>query len=161
MFLLASIPGAVSMLASALYQLLDGIFVGQFLGATPFAAVNLAMPFVIINFSLADAGPEALAMSIGALQLFAITYLTRWFSFATQSYLLAVEKSWQASVISVSTALIFPVVLVGVLWPLVLTGIWLNFAGTAVLAGILAAVLLLKLRPELSRPDEELPPKTR
>ena len=42
------------MLASALYQLLDGIFVGQFLGATPFAAVNLAMPFVIINFSLAD-----------------------------------------------------------------------------------------------------------
>ena len=52
-------------------------------------------------------------------------------------------------------------VLVGVLWPLGLTGIWLNFAGTAVLAGILAAVLLLKLRPELSRPDEELPPKTR
>ena len=100
-------------------------------------------------------------MSIGALQLFAITYLTRWFSFATQSYLLAVEKSWQASVISVSTALIFPVVLVGVLWPLGLTGIWLNFAGTAVLAGILAAVLLLKLRPELSQPDEELPPKTR
>ncbi len=54
LFFLASIPGAVSMLASALYQLLDGIFVGQFLGATPFAAVNLAMPFVIINFSLAD-----------------------------------------------------------------------------------------------------------
>ena len=52
-------------------------------------------------------------------------------------------------------------VLVGVLWPLGLTGIWLNFAGTAVLAGILAAVLLLKLRPELSQPDEELPPKTR
>ena len=54
LFFLASIPGAISMLASALYQLLDGIFVGQFLGATPFAAVNLAMPFVIINFSLAD-----------------------------------------------------------------------------------------------------------
>ena len=54
LFFLASIPGAVSMLASALYQTVDGVFVGQFLGATAFAAVNLAMPFVIINFSLAD-----------------------------------------------------------------------------------------------------------
>lgn len=54
LFILASIPGAVSMLASALYQTLDGIFVGRFLGETAFAALNLAMPFVIINFSLAD-----------------------------------------------------------------------------------------------------------
>ncbi len=54
LFFIASIPGAVSMLASALYQLFDGIFVGQFLGGTPFAALNLAMPFVIINFALAD-----------------------------------------------------------------------------------------------------------
>ncbi len=54
LFLLASIPGAISMLASALYQTLDGVFVGHFLGPTAFAAVNLAMPFVIINFSLAD-----------------------------------------------------------------------------------------------------------
>ena len=42
------------MLASALYQTIDGVFVGQYLGSTAFAAVNLAMPFVIINFSLAD-----------------------------------------------------------------------------------------------------------
>ena len=31
LFFIASIPGAVSMLASALYQTLDGVFVGQFL----------------------------------------------------------------------------------------------------------------------------------
>ena len=54
LFFLASIPGAISMLASALYQTFDGIFVGHFAGATAFAAINLAMPFVIINFSLAD-----------------------------------------------------------------------------------------------------------
>lgn len=54
LFFLAALPGAVSMLASALYQTLDGVFVGRFLGATAFAALNLAMPFVIINFSLAD-----------------------------------------------------------------------------------------------------------
>ena len=54
LFFLAAVPGAISMLASALYQLLDGVFVGQFLGEAAFAALNLAMPFVIINFSLAD-----------------------------------------------------------------------------------------------------------
>ena len=54
LFFLASLPGAVGMLASALYQLFDGIFVGQYLGSTAFAALNLAMPFVIINFALAD-----------------------------------------------------------------------------------------------------------
>ena len=54
LFFIAALPGAVSMLASALYQLLDGIFVGHYLGDTPFAALNLAMPFVIINFALAD-----------------------------------------------------------------------------------------------------------
>ena len=54
LFFIAAIPGAISMLASALYQTIDGVFVGQFLGGTAFAALNLAMPFVIINFSLAD-----------------------------------------------------------------------------------------------------------
>ena len=54
LFFWRRVPGAISMLASALYQTVDGVFVGHFLGSTAFAAVNLAMPFVIINFSLAD-----------------------------------------------------------------------------------------------------------
>ena len=52
LFFIAAVPGAISMFASALYQTIDGVFVGRFLGQTAFAAVNLAMPFVIINFSL-------------------------------------------------------------------------------------------------------------
>ena len=83
------------------------------------------------------------------------SYLTRWLSFATQSYMLAIEKPVPAALISVSTALIFPVILIGLLWPLGLTGIWLNFAGTSALAAILALVILIKLRRELSRPDKE------
>lgn len=54
LFFIAAIPGAISMLASALYGLFDGIFVGQILGDTAFAAINLAFPFVIINFALSD-----------------------------------------------------------------------------------------------------------
>lgn len=54
LFFLAAVPGSIGMLASSLYQLMEGVMVGQFLGDTAFAAVNLAMPFVIINFAVAD-----------------------------------------------------------------------------------------------------------
>lgn len=115
--------------------------------------VILLFPGQITGLFMADASVEDMALSIGALQLFAITYITRWFSFATQSYMLAIEKPLPASIISVSTALVFPVLLIGVLWPLGLTGIWLNFAGTALLAAILSVIILLKLRGELFQPD--------
>ena len=72
--------------------------------------------------------------------------------------MLAIEKSLPASIISVSTALVFPLILVILLWPLGLTGIWLNFAGTAVLAAVLSGVILLKMHRELSRPESPAPP---
>ena len=65
----------------------------------------------------------------------------------------SVEKPIPATVISVSTALIFPVILIGIFWPLGLTGLWLNMAGTSVLAALMSAVILKKLRPELHQPD--------
>mgnify|MGYP007038325001 FL=1 len=97
--------------------------------------------------------PENLKLFVDALRLFCLTYIVRWFSFATQSYMLAIEKPMPASLISVSTALVFPVLLIAALWPLGLTGIWLNFAGTAFLAAVLSLFVLLKLRRELTRPD--------
>ena len=114
-------------------------------------------PAQITGLFMPDAGAEGLRMAVPALQLFSLTYVTRWFSFATQSYMLAVEKPLPASLISVSTALVFPVLLVLAFWPLGLTGIWLNFAGTSLLAGVLALVVLLRRRRELGRPDAPLP----
>lgn len=116
-------------------------------------AVLALFPEQITLLFMADAQGEVLHMAAGAVRLFSLTYITRWFSFATQSYMLAVEKPLPASVISVSTALIFPVILIAVLWPLGLTGIWLNFAGTALLAAVLSVVILRKLKGELNRED--------
>ena len=71
LFFMAAAPGAVSMLASALYDVLDGIIVGQLLGSTAFAAVNLAMPFVILVFAVGDligvgsSVPIAIALGAG------------------------------------------------------------------------------------------------
>ena len=117
--------------------------------------VIVLFPEQISKLFMSDAGEDVLTIAVGALQLFSLTYITRWFSFATQSYMLAIEKPLPAAFISVSTALLFPVILIVVLWPLGLTGIWLNFAGTSILAGVMALIILRKLRHELNRPDEE------
>ncbi|HIZ43827.1 MAG TPA: MATE family efflux transporter [Firmicutes bacterium] len=107
------------------------------------ACVIFLFPSQLAALFMNGSNSELLNGTVFALRLFAFTYLTRWFSFATQSYMLAVEKPASASLISVSTALVFPVILVALLWPLGLTGLWLNFAGTAVLAGILSAFVLV------------------
>ena len=54
LFVIVAIPGMISMLVSSLYQVADGAFVGKILGSTAFAALNLVMPLVIVNFSIAD-----------------------------------------------------------------------------------------------------------
>ena len=130
-----SASGIVSLLAVAVIVLFPGQIAGLFLSA--------------------DAGSEVIKTTIFALYLFSLTYITRWFSFATQSFMLAVEKPLPASVISVSTALLFPLILIAVMWPLGLTGIWLNFAGTSLLAAVLSLIILIKLRKELNKPDTE------
>lgn len=114
----------------------------------------LIFPEQIVSLFMTDGGEAAMTMAVGALRLFALTYITRWFSFATQSYMMAIEKPMEASMISVSTALIFPVILVVALWPLGLTGIWLNFAATAVLAAALSLIIILRKRKELFASDE-------
>ena len=115
------------------------------------AAVLFLFPGQITRLFVGGDSAALLTMAEGAVRLFSATYLTRWFSFAAQSYMLAVEKPVSASIISVSTALLFPVLLILILWPLGLTGIWLNFAGTAVLAAILAAFLLHGFQKEMKR----------
>lgn len=47
-------PGMISMFAMSVYSIIEGIFIGQILGEEAFAAINIAMPLVMINFSLAD-----------------------------------------------------------------------------------------------------------
>ena len=120
-------------------------------------AVISLFPSQLVHLFMSDAAGDILATADFAMRLFALTYLTRWVAFATQSYMLAIEKPLQASIISVSTALVFPLLLIAALWPLGLTGIWLNFAGTAALAAVLSIVILVKARPLLNQPDQELP----
>lgn len=54
LFFIVALPGMISMFAMSIYSIIEGIFIGQKLGESAFAAVNIAMPLVMINFSLAD-----------------------------------------------------------------------------------------------------------
>ena len=54
LFFVVALPGMVSMFAMSVYSVVEGAFIGQILGEGAFAAVNIAMPLVMINFSVAD-----------------------------------------------------------------------------------------------------------
>ena len=121
------------------------------------ALVIFLIPAPIARVFMQDVDASVIADTAFALRLFSITYLTRWFSFATQSFMLAIERAGAATLISLSTALIFPVLLIAALWPLGLTGLWLNFAGTSLLAGALAAVVMLRLKRDWRALTKESP----
>lgn len=86
------------------------------------------MPFVIINFSLADligvgfAVPVSVSLGKKEIKRADIIFIC-------------------ACIMIVGDGVLSGTVLIVFLWPLGLTGIWLNFAGTSVLAGIMSFVI--------------------
>ena len=85
--------------------------------------------------------------------IFALTYITRWISFATQSFMLAIERSVYATLISIAMAFVFPMVFLFVLSGFGLTGIWLNFPLTSFFGGMLSVLILLKEKKNIMRKD--------
>ena len=94
-----------------------------------------------------------LEISAHAIKIFCFAYLFRWIGVTTQSYFSAIGKPLQATVVSVGTAFVFPVVLLGALWCLGLDGIWFNFVGVNILTAILSAVLLVGLKKEIKKKE--------
>lgn len=62
-FLSYAIPSALANFISSLYTVVDGIFVGQGVGDTALAAVNIVLPFTVVLFGIAS----MLAVGGGAL----------------------------------------------------------------------------------------------
>ncbi len=54
LFFRCALPSMVSMAVTSLYTVVDGIFVGRYVGAGALAAVNLVMPLLLISFALID-----------------------------------------------------------------------------------------------------------
>ncbi|WP_198672559.1 MATE family efflux transporter [Helicobacter burdigaliensis] len=54
LFLKCALPNMASAAFLCAYFIIDGIFVGRYLGSEALAAMNLMMPFIMISFALAD-----------------------------------------------------------------------------------------------------------
>ncbi len=113
--------------------------------------VMFFFPEIIAGLFVDAADTALLSLSVHAMRLFCLAFLFRWFGFAAQGFYTAVEKSVPASVISVCSAMVFPVALVFALTPLGLDGLWLNYTGTYLLVGILSFIMLLYTQKAMHR----------
>lgn len=111
------------------------------------AVIIFAIPGVLAVPFLEDM--SLLAMTEHALRIFSIAYLFKWINHAIGSFLMALEKPLGAMCISLSSAFAFPLVFIAVLYPLGLTGLWMNYVMTAVFASALAIIILLRMRKKL------------
>lgn len=112
------------------------------------AFLMLAFPDMLAALFVQESERELLTMSGYALQLYSLTFLTRWFGFGIQSFLVTLEKPLPATVLSLANALVIPIVLLPILWPLKLDGLWLNTPVTALLVSLLALFFFLRLRKD-------------
>lgn len=64
-----TIPSVIMMIFTSIYGVVDGIFVSNFVGKTPFAAINLIMPFLMIfgaiGFMIGTGGSALVAKTMG------------------------------------------------------------------------------------------------
>ena len=112
----------------------------------------LTLPQTIVLLFLKDSHSELLFLASTALRIYSLTYLTRWFGFAIQSLLVALEKPLPASVLSIAYSLAIPIALLPALWRLKLTGIWLNTPLTSLLVSLLALFFLSRLLKKSHKP---------
>ena len=63
------LPSIVMMVFTSIYGVVDGLFVSNFVGKTPFAAINLVMPFLMIlggfGFMIGTGGSALVAKTMG------------------------------------------------------------------------------------------------
>ncbi len=111
-------------------------------------------PDLIASWFVNSEEVRLLEMSAHAIRLFCFAYLFRWFAVTTQSLLSAIEKPFRATVMSVATAFVFPVLLLGALWNFGLDGIWVNFVGVNILTAILGVFFLILLMREIKKKEK-------
>jgi Na+-driven multidrug efflux pump len=112
------------------------------------AGLMLMIPEPLVRLFTTGADPEFISLGVFALRIYGTSKLLQWFSFAAQSYMTAVEKMKYATVLSLASAVVFPMIFIFALYPLGLTGLWLNATATMLFCGVLSAVILYKFKKE-------------
>ena len=79
------LPSIATMWIFALYTIVDGFFIGKFLGANELAAVNIVMPYVNLSFAL------GIMIAIGGATIISISLGEKNFKKAHRIYSLSLE----------------------------------------------------------------------
>ena len=62
-------PTIIMMIFTSIYGVVDGLFVSNYVGKTPFAAINLIMPFIMVlggfGFMIGTGGSALVAKTLG------------------------------------------------------------------------------------------------
>ena len=72
-----------------------------------------------------------------------LTYLVRWISYACQSFASAIGSNRAATVLSLCSALVFPLLMMAILRSLRLEGLWYVTPSAALLTSFLAVVIYI------------------
>lgn len=112
-------------------------------------------PDIIASWFVNAEDTTLLEISTNAIRLFCFAYLFRWFGVMTQSFFSAIEKPVPATAITVTTAFVAPVVLLGALWPFGLDGIWFNFVGVNIIAALLSLILVSCLLRQIKKKENK------
>lgn len=124
-------------------------FIGTALVGLVSTSILFFFPGTVASLFANAEDVRLLEMSTHAIRIFCFAYLFRWLCVMTQSFLSAIEKPALATIMSVSTSMVFPIALLGLLWNFRLDGIWFNFVGVNALAAILSVILLIRIGREI------------
>lgn len=117
-------------------------------------AMMWLIPDTLVSLFAPEATPEFTAEAVVALKLYAFSKLIFWFSFATQSYMTAVEKPFYATLLSVGSSFVFPMLFIFALYNIGLFGIWLNAPLTMLATTLLAVVILISFSKEFRKKEK-------
>ena len=90
-----------------------------------------------------EADDSEIPLAIHAIRIMALTYLVRWISYSGQSFSSAIGKNREATLLSLCSALIFPVLMMMLLMNQGLEGLWYVTPSAALLTSVAAVIVYL------------------
>lgn len=102
---------------------------------------------VIAPVFIKPGNTELLTVSVTAMHLFALSYLTGWADTCFSSYFTALERPIRSLITSLFGTIVFPLAALFVLTPVFkLNGVWLTPAAAGVASAVLTVILALTMR---------------
>ena len=155
------LPSIFMMILSSIYGVIDGFFVSNFVGKTPFAAINLVMPFVMIlggmGFMLGTGGTalklfvgydeELFALTVYAFRIFSFSFVFSGINIYASGFFTALNNGLVSAILSSLRSLVFQTAFVFLL-PLLLgiDGIWWAMFATETCAFLVSDIFFLTMR---------------